>query len=201
MSKLQPPTSLNDTHEQIMNAAWARFVQYGFVKTTMAEIAQDCGMSAANLYRFFKSKQDIGAALASRCMAEKELRLQAVVDQPGISSAERLHVFALTVFDCMYTQCMGTPRINELIESVCMERSEIVTQHIQTMRALIAKILIKGKRDQEFAVKNVAATAAAIQAALIIFTIPHAVHLHTRKEFEVLARDVVGLIVQGIAKR
>lgn len=184
-----------------MDAAWERFVLYGFGKTTMAEIARDCGMSAANLYRFFKSKQDIGAALASRCMAEKELRLQAVVDQPGISSAERLNVFALTVFDHMYTQCLGTPRINELIESVCMERSDMVTLHMQTMQALISKILTIGKRNKEFAVKDVAATAAAIQAALIIFTIPHAVHLYTRKEFEALARDVVGLIVQGIAKR
>ena len=101
----------------------------------------------------------------------------------------------------MYTQCLGTPRINELIESVCMERSDMVTRHMQTMQMLISKILIRGKRDKEFTVKNVAATAAAIQATLIIFTIPHAVHLYTRKEFEVLARDVVGLIVQGIAKR
>ena len=184
-----------------MDAAWQRFVLYGYGKTTMAEIAQDCSMSAANLYRFFKSKQDIGAALAGRCMAEKELRLQAVVDQQGISSAKRLHVFAVTVFDYMYTQCLGTPRINELIESVCMERSEMVARHMQTMQMLISKILIRGKRDKEFTVKNVAATAAAIQATLIIFTIPHAVHLYTRKEFEVLARDVVGLIVQGIAKR
>ena len=184
-----------------MNAAWERFVQYGFVKTTMAEIARDCGMSAANLYRFFKSKQDIGAALAGRCMAEKELRLQAVVDQPGISSAERLHVFALTIFDYMYTQCLGTPRINELIESVCMERSEMVTQHMQAMQMLISRILVSGKHNKEFAVKNVAATAAAIQAALIIFTIPHAVHLYTRKEFEALAHDVIDLVVRGIAKR
>lgn len=184
-----------------MGAAWQRFVQYGYGKTTMAEIAQDCSMSAANLYRFFKSKQEIGAALASRCMAEKELRLQAVVDQQGISSAECLHLFALTIFDCMYTQCMGTPRINELVESVCMERSEMVTQHMQVMRELIRKILIRGKRDREFAVKDLAATATAIQAALVIFTIPHAVHLFTRKEFDILARDVVGLVVQGIAKR
>ena len=74
MRKTQPSTSTRNTQEQIMDAAWQRFVLYGYGKTTMAEIAQDCSMSAANLYRFFKSKQDIGAALAGRCMTEKELR-------------------------------------------------------------------------------------------------------------------------------
>ena len=184
-----------------MDAAWERFVLYGFGKTTMAEIAQDCGMSAANLYRFFVSKQDIGAALASRCMAEKEQRLQVVVDMPGMSSAKCLYLFALTIFDCMHTQCMGMPRINELIESVSMERPDIVNQHMQITHKFISKIVSRGKRNQEFAVKNVARTASAIQAALIIFTISHAVHLYTRKEFEVLARDVVDLVVRGIAKR
>lgn len=184
-----------------MDAAWERFVLYGFGKTTMAEIARDCGMSAANLYRFFKSKQDIGAALARRCLNEKEQRLQAVVDQPGISSAECLHAFALTIFDYMHTQCLGTPRINELIEAISVERPDIVTQHKQTTQALISNVLAKGKRDKEFAVKDIAGTAAAIQAALIIFMVPYAVHWHTRKEFEALARDVVNLIVKGIAKR
>ena len=48
-----------------MNAAWERFVQYGFVKTTMAEIARDCGMSAANLY-MFQSNKSVGLFCFSR---------------------------------------------------------------------------------------------------------------------------------------
>ena len=42
--------------EQIMAAAGKRFLQYGFNKTTMGEIAKDCHMSAANIYRFLKAK-------------------------------------------------------------------------------------------------------------------------------------------------
>ncbi|NOQ82264.1 MAG: TetR family transcriptional regulator, partial [Methylophaga sp.] len=39
-----------DTRSQILSATEIRFSQYGYNKTTMAEIAKDCGMSAANLY-------------------------------------------------------------------------------------------------------------------------------------------------------
>ncbi|MBT3172542.1 MAG: helix-turn-helix transcriptional regulator, partial [Rhodospirillaceae bacterium] len=50
-----------DTQAQILQAATERFRHYGYRKTTMAEVARDCSMSAGNLYRYFESKSDIGA--------------------------------------------------------------------------------------------------------------------------------------------
>jgi len=42
-----------------MDAARGRFRTYGPGKTTMAEIAGDVGMSAANLYRYFDNKHEL----------------------------------------------------------------------------------------------------------------------------------------------
>ena len=56
----------DDPSARILAAAYARFQRFGFGKTTMAEIAGDCGMSAANLYRYFENKEDIGVHTA-RC--------------------------------------------------------------------------------------------------------------------------------------
>ena len=47
--------SRQEIAEQIIAAAEKRFFYYGFGKTTMAEIASDCDMSPANIYRFFVS--------------------------------------------------------------------------------------------------------------------------------------------------
>ena len=44
------------TREQILDAAMNRIKHYGYGKTTMSEIAGDCGMSAGNIYRFFIKK-------------------------------------------------------------------------------------------------------------------------------------------------
>ena len=52
-----------DTREQILHAAMDRIKHYGYGKTTMAEIARDCDMSAGNIYRFFASKIDIAEAI------------------------------------------------------------------------------------------------------------------------------------------
>ena len=55
-----------DTREQILQAAMDRIKHYGYAKTTMAEIARDCDMSAGNIYRFFASKIDIAEAMARK---------------------------------------------------------------------------------------------------------------------------------------
>lgn len=55
-SKNPPP---DEIPENILHAARERSTMYSFNKTTMAEIAKDCDMSAANLYRFYENKLDI----------------------------------------------------------------------------------------------------------------------------------------------
>ncbi|MEL7231063.1 MAG: helix-turn-helix domain-containing protein, partial [Pseudomonadota bacterium] len=55
-----------DTRQQILDAAMDRILHYGYGKTTMSEIARDCGMSAGNIYRFFASKLDIAEAMARK---------------------------------------------------------------------------------------------------------------------------------------
>ncbi len=43
----------------ILSVAQRRFAQYGFLKTSMTEIASDAGMSKASLYYYFKDKDAI----------------------------------------------------------------------------------------------------------------------------------------------
>jgi len=38
----------------------------------MAEVATDCSMSAANLYRYFENKLEIGIAIANQFLIKKE---------------------------------------------------------------------------------------------------------------------------------
>lgn len=49
---------------QILDAAMNRFARFGFGKTTMAEIAKECDMSAGNLYRYYENKAEIAAGCA-----------------------------------------------------------------------------------------------------------------------------------------
>jgi len=54
-----------ETRKQIIETAERLYRQYGYRKTTVADIAAELGMSPANVYRFFASKDAISAEVAT----------------------------------------------------------------------------------------------------------------------------------------
>ena len=189
------------TREQILNAANSRFQQYGYGKTTMAEIAGDLSMSAANLYRYFHNKQDIGAGLALRCFAEKEELLRDVLRRPGLTATQRLQEFILTLVRYIHGQCSNRPRIHELVEAVASHRADIVARKHQGERALIAEILAEGNRSGEFAIQDVVTTAETVLATLALFSVPLFMQAYPLQAFEDKAVKVAALLVGGLARR
>jgi AcrR family transcriptional regulator len=62
----------SDTRERILVVAERLFRQFGYQKTTVADIAKELRMSPANVYRFFDSKKAINAGVARALMGEVE---------------------------------------------------------------------------------------------------------------------------------
>ncbi len=189
------------TREQILDSAWKRFSQYGYGKTTMAEIAKDCDMSAANLYRFFKNKEDIGMALACQCLGQKEQRLRAVLERADLNAAQRLQNFAMELFHYTYEQFHDLPRINELVDTIMKDYTNVVAQHKDMARSLLAKILDEGNQTGEFNVQNPTMTAETIMAATTIFCVPYFITWYSKQEFEALVKDMIETFIRGLAKR
>jgi AcrR family transcriptional regulator len=71
----RPPLKRRLLQAQILTAAANRFQARGYRATTLDEIARDLGMSKATLYRYFRSKEALLAAIFHRTMAlfEREL--------------------------------------------------------------------------------------------------------------------------------
>jgi AcrR family transcriptional regulator len=189
------------TREQILDAANSRFQQYGYGKTTMAEIAGDVSMSAANLYRYFQNKQDIGAGLALRCFAQKEDLLRGVLRRPGLTAAQRLQEFILTLVRYIHGQCSNQPRIHELVEAVAGHRPDIVARKHHGEQALIAEILAEGNRSGEFDIPDVVTTAETVLATLALFSVPLFMQSYPLQTFEDKAVKVAELLVRGLARR
>jgi AcrR family transcriptional regulator len=64
-------TSLpTDRRARILDAAERCFARTGFHRSTMQDVAAECGMSPGNLYRYFPSKEAIVVGLADRDRAE-----------------------------------------------------------------------------------------------------------------------------------
>ncbi len=187
-----------DKRTHILDAAEQRFRHYGYGKTTMAEIAADVDMSAANLYRFFRNKQAIAAACARRCMGSLIERLQAVVDDPAPSAADKLERYALEMLAHTRQQCEDSPHLNELVEMVASEHRELVHENNHRLGNQIMNILEYGQARGEFVFDDPETTADAILTALVKFRVPIFMGLYPRERFEVMARNVIRLLVKGL---
>lgn len=189
-----------DIRNSILEAAEKRFQVYGFNKTTMAEIASDVDMSAANLYRYFKNKLDIGAALAECCLHDKEVILTKVVDEQGLSSSDKLIKFVQTILDYTYTHCEQEPKINELVQAIITQRPDVDDKHRESTLSMIAQILEEGRQSSEFAFDDLAMTAEATNTACILFFHPLLMSAYTREDLEVKALHLCQLLINGLKK-
>ena len=203
--KTENSDSAEATKELILNAACTRFAKYGYNKTTMAEIAGDCKMSAANLYRFFASKSDIGAGIAMNIFAAKETEWRAIVRKPKMSASNRLEELVLWDFRHTYETFSNRPAITELVAFISNERQDLLRRHKETNRALLAEVLAEGNRSGEFDVADILSTAEWVQAAASFYFF-RIVQMQmscddTPEGLEQLTLGVIQLLIRGLAKR
>ncbi len=194
-------TTPEDIRLGILDAAEARFRTYGLNKTTMAEIARDTGMSAANLYRYFKNKQDIAAACAQRCIGTQVDLLREVVRRSGLSAADKLEACALEMLRYTWETAHDQPKINELVNHVILEHSDIVHDKARESCSLLAEVLAQGNESGEFEVADIVKTSETVYAALKMFHVPIFMSLYAHDELVLQARDVVRLLVSGLRGR
>ncbi len=191
---------------RILDAAWKRFSHYGYNKTTMAEVASDCNMSAANLYRYFKDKSDIGAGIAKRYF-DKEIELiREVVLRGDLTPRQKLEEVILVSLRYNFNEFEDSPAIMELIDSICKDSRDMIDGHKQEVVANIVKILKDGNLSGDFHVKDLEETAISIRFATIPFHVTPVFlmlknHGCSEDDMEGMARKVIKLITEGIAKR
>jgi AcrR family transcriptional regulator len=192
-----------DVKHQIIEVAQARFSRYGFGKTTMAEIAKDCNMSPANLYRYFESKEDIAVEIGNQCLCSKEAVLREVLRSPGLSAGERFEAFVVATLHYVYNLFSEQPHLSEIVETICKPNLDSMKRHKEAYLNLLGHVLEEGNRRGEFDVPDIRATGEMIQNATLKFTYPPIMMQEglSLEELESQARALSKLIVRGLAKR
>ena len=188
----------DEIRQQILDKAGCRFGQYGIGKTTMVEIAKDCGMSAGNLYRYFESKFDIGVGVAQLYICKAEQILRDVLKRPGLSPSQRLEAFVLEKLRFMHSQIIEQPNVQDLVDYILADRWDLVERHRDVQNSLMSEILSEGNRTGEFNVSDVVHTANAIYALTTKFRLPHFIKNVTLEGLEQEAKASVDLMIRGL---
>jgi AcrR family transcriptional regulator len=126
---------------EIVVAARSRFQRYGYAKTSMQEIAADCGMSAANLYRYYDGKLAIGLAVARAEQATLFATCDRVVAAAGAGGPARLVALFHALIDGSRHQIKSARPLFELSLIVSRERPEYRRQYLQEIETRIVAAL------------------------------------------------------------
>jgi len=188
-----------DIRTKIIRAAYNLITHYGYGKTTMAELAQSCGMSPGNLYRYFPGKLDIAEQLAQNTFDEELVALREVVRKQGLSAAERLKEFFCTQLHVTHAKLSDDPKIFEIAEIIRRERPQLTNQNMSRIRALLVEILSAGNATGEFDIPDVVAAAEMIQCATMKYHYPQLFSSLPMNELERELRGVIGLILKGVS--
>ena len=190
---------LDQIRNKILEAAAQRFQRFGYGKTNVAEIACDCGMSAGNLYRYFKNKAQIAEAIMRMSLERALAELKSVLKIPDLSATQRLEEYLLQELYFTHHQLTVYPTLIDQIRDPDSQGPMLGHEYIEDSRKILKKILQSGVESGEFLVENLEETAHAIQTATTKFRYPQLYTTMSLEDLEASAKQVIGLILGSIS--
>ena len=173
-------------------------MHYGYAKTTMAEIARDCGMSAGNIYRFFASKIDIAEAMARKLNMEINAKNAALARGPG-AATEKMRRFHHVALKTTYEKLDKDAKVLEVAEVLSSERPTFANEELAQERVYLVQILEQGIAEGEFApMGNPHFIAEMMQSATMKFRYPQLWSRLTLPKLERELDGVMDIILAGL---
>lgn len=159
---------------EIVDRASELFSHYGFWKTNIGDIAECCGMSPGNLYRYFRNKQAIGLAVISCYFQMVQTAFETVEMLPGGTAEERVRKWLEAGVTQAIAQVANHPKIVELAEFLMEDEDglKLLQSHIDWKREHLAREIRKGMDDGSLEPGDPVRTAATLLTALKVFWMP-----------------------------
>jgi AcrR family transcriptional regulator len=132
----------------ILQVAWDLFRQLG-ARTTVADIADKSGMSSANVYRFFPSKQALSEAVCESLLGEMVKAARRELSAPG-TAAQRIAGMMLVLHRQMRDQMTDEARAHEIVKIACDEIWPPIIDYINKCAAMLAETIAEGQAAGEF---------------------------------------------------
>jgi AcrR family transcriptional regulator len=167
----------------------------GHRKITVADIADACGFSAANVYRYFSSRRAILDALAAHYLRETERAAVACAFRNSHSARDRLSGFLTGSNTALMIFADREPRVSELLADATTEQWPCSANHDAHLVRHITKILAAASASGEFKLEGEAEQEARrVKAAACALVEPDVV-LSCRDRYDAPTREAVSRLI------
>jgi AcrR family transcriptional regulator len=193
--------NFDEARARILEAAEEQFRRVGYHRTSVADIAAGLGMSPANIYRFFPSRDAINESICGRVMNEVADIASAIArtDAPAMEKLDRL----LTAVHHHNKMMLVKARpMHELIVAATQEDWPIIKAHIERMVTILEAIIREGAEAGEFDVDDTAEAARAVRSAFVPFLHPILIEhcVQRGEDTEAGLRDQIRFILKALGK-
>jgi AcrR family transcriptional regulator len=198
----QVKTQPDDTRARILETAEALFRRLGFAKTAVADIATDLGMSPANIYRFFPSKNAIVDAICQRCLSEVEEKAWGVARSKA-PAGQRMERLFLEILAYHKENLLTEKRVHDMVLVAMEQNWNAILAHKEVMRTVVELILRDGIEAGEFESIDARETSHVLTRSLVGFCHPVLVaqSLQDGHDLETEARGSVHFLLRAITPR
>lgn len=189
---------MSDVQGLIIDAAERRFSDYGYNKTTMAEIAADCDMCVGNLYRHFKNKEAIAVASMQRLLDNKlAAGVRAAQGKPDASQA--LSAFLFARLRLAHAHYAGTRHLFDMMQLVNLRHRDLLLQYEGRVIEALSMIVQQGVDQGRFQPCDAHQMAYDIHQATLRYNSPMNLKNNELKTLEADLTRLLDLLFRGLA--
>lgn len=187
----------NGTRERILDAATRLFLQYGYKRTTVDDIAVEAGVAKGSIYVHFSSKEDVFATFCRRVCRLVIDRMEAIAAVDG-PVEQRLVDMMLDSGLYIWDFCHQAPHAPQLWAEVIAAASKYALEAYAEARKIAAGVIAEGQRQGVFRRDQSAEDAAWLfQLALQGFDPPFML-VDSREQIERQLPQLMDLLIRGL---
>ncbi len=183
---------------RIVEAATGRFTHYGYGKTTVAEIAEDLGISPAYIYKFFDSKRAICEAVAGETLQRIDDALWSVA-RSNRSATERLRDIYRVILKESVARFFQERKLHDMVVEAVQSDWGAIQRHKQTIGEVARHVLREGRQSGEFdRSMDEDRLVDALWTTLVPFAHPKVLEQTIHTDLEARADVVADLVLRGL---
>jgi AcrR family transcriptional regulator len=187
----------DETRERIIVKADELFRQFGFGKTTVADIAAELSMSPANIYKFFSSKEAIIQVVADRNLVVLSDAVQRNMAESG-PALDRIEKVLLTVYRHSADILRNERQVFKLMIRAYEQKWDCVEAFDKFLLQTLTKLVREGMSADEFESGDAHRTAQLLFDCLILIRTPHLYQLEGRELNEKRIRGMVRFLGRAL---
>ncbi|ACB97158.1 TetR/AcrR family transcriptional regulator [Beijerinckia indica] len=203
MRPRQPPQTVPTTDVRILDIAAEHIRRHGLARMTVTRIAEEAGMSHANIYRYYPSKEALIEEITAAWLKPLEAGLRMIADAPD-PAFDKLERLLFAIHRAYRAKLENDAPLFDLFLAANDKNAPIARKHRNRCRLEIQRTLEEGASGGLFAITDMKKAKALVLDALYRFLSPAGIVLDAEESragvearMQTLLDLVQGALTQG----